>query len=218
MLSPRLAALIEEAGARGRATVAFDGPDAAGKTTLADEVANLLTVPTYRASIDGFHAPAAIRMRRGPLSAEGYYHDSFDYDALIDCLLAPFAAGAATVRAAIYDFRTDAPRPRLVTGLPPGAVLLFDGVFLLRPRLRDRWTLSIYLQVSEGVTLARASQRDLDLFGSFDALIKKYRRRYLPGQDLYRTDAHPVDTAHIVIDNDDPTAPKIVKWKPPPLP
>ena len=77
-LVPRLAALVDELAASGRATVAFDGPDTAGKTWLADQVAAQLSVPVCRASIDDFHAPAAVRRRRGELSAEGYYRDSFN--------------------------------------------------------------------------------------------------------------------------------------------
>src|SRR5437763_3560056 len=64
--------------------VAIDGPDAAGKTTLADELAAGLRGrgrEAIRASIDGFHRPRAARYRRGPDSPEGYYEDSFDYAA-----------------------------------------------------------------------------------------------------------------------------------------
>src|ERR671936_3199905 len=65
--------------------VAIDGVDAAGKTTLADELAAVLRGrgrEVIRASIDGFLRPRAERYRRGELSPEGYYHDSFDYAAL----------------------------------------------------------------------------------------------------------------------------------------
>jgi uridine kinase len=64
--------------------VAVDGVDAAGKTTLADELAALLIQrdrPVIRASIDGFHRPRAERHRQGATSPQGYYTDSFDYDA-----------------------------------------------------------------------------------------------------------------------------------------
>jgi len=69
--------------------VAIDGPDAAGKTVLAQELVTPLQAygrPVIRASIDGFHHPARIRYRRGPTSAEGYYHDSFNYRALTDAI------------------------------------------------------------------------------------------------------------------------------------
>ena len=70
--------------------VAIDGVDAAGKTMLADELATVLAVsdrPVVRASIDGFHNPAVVRRRREDALPEGYYYDSFDYDALLRELL-----------------------------------------------------------------------------------------------------------------------------------
>ena len=62
--------------------VAVDGIDAAGKTTLADELVPLLETrgrPVIRASLDGFHRPRSARYQRGADSAEGYYLDAFDY-------------------------------------------------------------------------------------------------------------------------------------------
>src|ERR671937_2719322 len=69
--------------------VTIDGPDAAGKTTLADELAARLRARqrvVIRASIDGFHRPRAERYRRGDESPHGYYNDSFDFDSLRDNL------------------------------------------------------------------------------------------------------------------------------------
>ena len=209
-----LAAAVDALGARGRALVAVDGPDAAGKTTLADAVAAHLAVPVVRASVDGFHSPAAARTRRGGLSAEGYYRDSFDHAALVDRLLAPFAGGAGAVDTAAYDHHADRPRRMSVTGLPADAVLLVDGVFLLRPELRRWWSLAVYLHVSEHVTLARALRRDLAPFGSAEAVEQRYRSRYLPGQALYRTEARPADAATVVVDNDDAAAPVVLRWAP----
>src|SRR5919198_4461184 len=72
--------------------VAIDGVDAAGKTTLADELAADLRRrgrEVVRASMDDVHRPRAERYRRGELSPDGYYHDSFDYDALRETMLGP---------------------------------------------------------------------------------------------------------------------------------
>ncbi|WP_457025938.1 hypothetical protein [Geodermatophilus sp. SYSU D01119] len=213
-LARDLAAAVSAGGARGRTLVAIDGPDAAGKTTLADRLAERLPVPALRASVDGFAHPASVRRRRGSLSAEGYYRDSTDTGALTDRLLAPFAGGAATVDAAVRDARTDEPR-RMTAAVPADCVLVVDGVFLLRPELCRWWTLALYLHVSEEVTLARALRRDVALFGSTEAVGQRYRTRYLPGQALYRAEARPAGSAHVVVDNDDPAAPVVLRWAPP---
>lgn len=64
-----LARLILSVECPHPARVAIDGPDAAGKTILADELALLIERsgrPVIRASVDGFHRPRAERIARGP--------------------------------------------------------------------------------------------------------------------------------------------------------
>ena len=59
--------------------VAVDGPPAAGKTTLADELAVVLRAQgreVIRATIEGFLFPRAVRYRRGEYSAEGCSFDN----------------------------------------------------------------------------------------------------------------------------------------------
>ena len=76
--------------------VAIDGPPAAGKTTLGDELAVVLRAQgreVIRASIEGFLLPRSQRYRRGEYSAEGCYYDSFDFDALYRVLLDPLGPG-----------------------------------------------------------------------------------------------------------------------------
>ncbi|MFC3500935.1 uridylate kinase [Micromonospora krabiensis] len=209
----RLAAAVTDLSrVRDRVLVGVDGPDAAGKTTLADRLAEVLPVPTLRASVDGFHQPRELRYRRGDLSAEGYYRDSFDYPALLGQCLGPFLEGAGQVQIARYDHRAGADRPVRAVDVPERAVLIVDGVFLLRSRLRDQWTLSVYLSVSPRETLRRAMVRDTDLFGTHEEVERRYLGRYLPGQALYRSEVDPEAVAHVVVDNDLVDAPTIVRW------
>lgn len=198
--------------AHDRVLVAIDGPDAAGKSTLADRLAEALHAPTLRASIDGFHQPSEVRYRRGDLSAAGYYHDSFDYPALLDECLVPFRDGAARVHTARYDYRAEASRSVATTRVPAQAVLVFDGVFLLREQLRRLWTLAVYLHVSPQETLRRARLRDSELFGSPEEVERRYLQRYLPGQELYRLAADPMSAADVVVDNERVAAPVVRRW------
>ncbi len=212
----RLATLVAERSKLGTLRVAIDGIDAAGKTTLADELAELLErddVPVQRASIDSFHYPSSMRhLRSKQQPARSYYEDSFDYRALRRVLLDPLAPGGDhVVRTRIFDFRTDRPVHEAPTPVRPGTVLLFDGVFLLRPELEECWDLSMFIEVDPSTSLQRALKRDGELLGTAEAIELRYRQRYLPGQELYLSRVHPDRRADVLIENNDPTAPTLLR-------
>ena len=161
-----------------------------------------------RASIEGFLLPRSQRYRRGEYSAEACYHDSFDYDALHRVLLDPLGPGGdRRFQQAVYDYRTDTALSPPVTTAPADAVLLFDGVFLLRPELIDRWDLRIFVSAAFDETLDRARTRDQALFGSATEVERRHRNRYIPAQQLYFATARPTDHADIIVHNDEPQQP-----------
>jgi Adenosine deaminase len=118
-LLDRLAAAIESVTTSHPLRVAVDGPPAAGKTTLADELALLLRTrgrEVIRASTEGFHLPRARRYRGGEFSPEANYHDAFDYDALRRVLLDPLGPdGDRRYQHAVYDVDTDTALSRPAT-------------------------------------------------------------------------------------------------------
>jgi uridine kinase len=194
--------------------VAVDGPDAAGKTTLAQElIAPFLAHgrSVIRASIDGFHNPARIRHKQGPTSPLGYYYDSFNYQALIESMLAPLgSSGSRQYRSAVFDYRTDSEAQIPIRVAEVNAVLLFDGVFLLRSELMEYWDFTIFVEADFEITLTRAEQRDGILFGSVEEVRRRYEQRYIPGQKLYYAECCPKEGADVVIDNNDPRKPVII--------
>ncbi|HEU5367511.1 MAG TPA: hypothetical protein VFU69_03565 [Ktedonobacterales bacterium] len=193
--------------------VAIDGIDAAGKTTLADELARALAGrerAVMRASLDGFHRPRAERYRRGEDSPLGYYEDSFDYPALKAALLLPLGPdGNRHYRRAVFDVRGDVPIALPVEEAPSDAILLCDGVFLLRPTLADLWDYALFVKIDFEIGLQRALQRDLALFGSGEATRRRYLQRYYPGQRLYLEQARPEERAHAIMDNNDLRHPRL---------
>jgi uridine kinase len=195
--------------------VAIDGIDAAGKSVLADELATLVVArgwPVIRASIDGFHRPREERYRLGPDSPEGYYRDSFDYDALRRELLDPLGPGGdRNHRTAVFDFEADRPVEMAGKHADSDAVLLFEGVFLLRPELDGVWDLTVFVEVSFDEALRRARQRDQRLFGSAPDVEDRYLTRYLPGQRLYLRECRPERRADYVLANDHPDRPQLVE-------
>jgi uridine kinase len=186
--------------------VAIDGRPAAGKTTLADELAVVLRAQgreVIRATIEGFLLPQAERYRRGEYSAEGCYHDSFDLDGLRRVLLDPLGPnGDRRYQSAVYDKPTDSALSLAVTTAAANAVLLFDGVFLLRPELIDRWDLRIFVSAEFERTLDRARIRDQAPYGT--AIVeRRFRNRYKPSQEFYFATVRPADHADVVVHNDD---------------
>ncbi len=158
----RLAEVIGSRTAAHPVRVAVDGPPAAGKTTLADELAVVLRArgrPVIRATIDDFLFPRARRYSRGEYSAEGCYFDTHDYDSLNRVLLDPLGPGGdRRFRDSVYDRSADAVLSRPFGTAPAGAVLLFDGVFLMRPELLDRWELRVFVSIP--LERDRGSRRD----------------------------------------------------------
>jgi uridine kinase len=193
--------------------VAVDGPDAAGKSTLADAVAAELERrgrPVIRASADAFAHPRADRYRQGRDSPDGYRLDSFDHAALVRLLLAPLGPGGdLRYRTASFDMAADAPIEADEAEADPAAILLVDGVFLQQPDLLGAWDRRIFVQCAPEASLARALARDVPALGDAADVEARYRARYLPAQADYLRLDRPHETAELVVLNDDPAAPRL---------
>jgi uridine kinase len=212
-LLDRLAHAIAAVSRPHPVRVALDGVDAAGKTSLADDLVRPLQGRGYsviRTSLDNFHRPREVRHRRGATSPEGYYYDSFDYPALKSLLLDPLGPGGSLrYRTGLFDGRAEAALSSPVRTAGAHAILLFDGVFLFRPELEDCWDLRIWVEVTAEVALSRAIRRDAALFGGAAAVRERYEQRYIPGQRLYMEQCRPREQAHLVVDNNDPLHPML---------
>jgi uridine kinase len=194
--------------------VAIDGSAAAGKTTLAGELAVALRGrgrDVIRASIEGFLRPRIERYRRGPESSRGCYEDSFDFERLLVELLRPLGeSGSRRYRTRIYDRRSDLPVHSEQVEASADAILLFDGVFLLRPELVDAWDFRVFVTVASPEIIRRARIRDAELYGSPDVAERRFRARYLPAQRHYRRTVRPGELADVVLENDVPSRPRVL--------
>ena len=194
--------------------VAIDGVDGAGKTILANELVKPIASrgrQVIRASIDGFHRPRAERYQHGANSPTSYYYDSFNYLALRSVLLEPLGAnGNRQYRPRIFDYRTDQPIAEPSAEAEHNAILLFDGVFLLRSELNACWDYRIFVHANFEITVARAVQRDQAHGGDASEIVRRYKNKYVPGQELYLQSAHPQELANAIVENNDPLEPKLV--------
>lgn len=200
---------IDKIAGDGLTMVAIDGVDGAGKTTFADALAAWLEAEgrvVVRAGVDGFHNRRALRYRRGKDSPEGFFRDSYDYDALRTSLLYPARIGKP-FRTAVFDVRANRKATVNPLTVPLPALLLFDGIFLNRPELRDEWDLSVFLDVPFAVSYARMAKRD----GCDPDPDAESNRRYHDGQQLYFRECRPREVADVVIDYADVEMPAIVR-------
>ena len=189
--------------------VAVDGLTASGKTTLANELATIIRLagrPAVRASVDDFHSDDETIARRGRFSPDGYYEDSFDYDGLVRLLLTPLGSGG--IRRFVTTNQPGAP----TWSAANNAILIVDGVFLLRPELEAWWDYSIFVDISQDLSMERGVARDTGVLGDAANVRKLYEERYLPGEALYMERVNPRAKANVIVDNTDPSEPLLV-WQ-----
>jgi len=198
--------------------VAIDGRTAAGKTTLADELAVALRGlgrNAIRTGIDGFHRPRNERYARGRFSPEGYYFDARDLKALRALLLDPLGPGGAMLyRTASFDLDADAPIEVAPSRAKTDDILIVDGTFLQRPELRDCWEVVVFVDADASVATERGKVRDATLLGGEDAALALYRERYAGAFDIYGSIGQPKLNAHIVIENGTFARPAVRVQKP----
>jgi uridine kinase len=157
-----------------------------------------------------FINPRAIRYRSGKASPDGFYLDSYDYDALREQLLDPLGpTGTGRYRLKVFDHIEDRPIAAPVLKAAPGSVLLLDGIFLHRPELCGFWDMSFFLIVPFEISVPRGAARG-EGFGSPDPNAPS-NRRYIAGQRRYLNDCSPESRATVAIDNTDLDALVIVE-------
>ena len=209
-LLTRLAEAVRSVTAAHPTRVAIDGIPGAGKTTLADELAVVLRAhgrEVIRATIEDFLNPRSVRHPWSD-SAEGWYNHNTDLGALRRVLLDPLGPdGDRRIQRAVYDKAADIAVSPPFTTAATDAVLLFDGVFLLRKELFDRWDLRIFVSATFEEALDRSRMRDQTPLMSADEVEQRYRRRYIPSQQFYLETARPAEQADIIVHNDEPRQP-----------
>ena len=188
---------------RGRVVVAIDGLEAAGTAAFGDDLGNALREKghtAFRASLNAFQNPRAQRLARGADSAEGVYHDTYDYSLFRGVLVEPFRLGGSTgFVTAAFDVDRDTPvQPRWITG-PADALLVVDGLFLNRPELAGLWNFSVWLDVPA----EQSEQRVAESTG--DAVTAALHAQ---AQALYRAAVSPRRHATAIVDNTDTEHPR----------
>ncbi|MFA9445956.1 hypothetical protein [Egicoccus sp. AB-alg6-2] len=97
----------------------------------------------------------------------------------------------------VYDVHAEHPVEAVTEPAADVQVLVFDGIFLHRPELRDLWDLTVFLEVDFEVSIPRGAARG---YGDPDPTAAS-NQRYVEGQRLYLAACRPRERATWVIDN-----------------
>src|SRR3954464_11477462 len=143
--------------------IGIDGFCAAGKTTLANAVAEKLEAKgrrVIRASADNFQNPPEVRWQLGPRSPEGFFRHAIDFQALRSELLEPLGpTGSRQYRTSTYDIRALRPDRSPQQVAASSAILLLDGLFLHSPQLEGCFEFTIFVAAAYETCIARARAR-----------------------------------------------------------
>lgn len=202
-LADGIAALPEARGRR--AAVGISGPDCAGKSTLAAQLAALLERRGSTVLVicgDDFTRPT--QERYADLD-EGvsYYRDSFDYTQVHELLLPALRNGlVGELELLVSDWERDGWRTATVV-LEPGTTLIVEGCFLFAPPGLEAFDLSVWIDFPLDDVVPRALMRDVERLGGVERLRARYEARYLPGQRLHLARDRPSQFADVVLRTDD---------------
>jgi len=160
--------------ADGTAWVGIDGFGAAGKSSLADDIAAVVPRATVL-RVDDFS---------GPAFAE------WDWRRFSDQVVTPIAEGREA-RYDVWDWDRDAAiESRTVS---PGAVLIVEGVSATRAEVGVDWDLTIWVDASRETRLQRARDRD------GEAALRRWLDEWMPSEEAYAARELPQDRVDIIV-------------------
>ncbi|NLE99339.1 MAG: uridine kinase [Anaerolineales bacterium] len=170
--------------------VAVDGAGGAGKSTLANFVAQELLGAGVLCEVihfDDFYRPSA--ERQSPLVAQQVGGD-FDWQRLEREVLLPLRAGQPA-RYARYDWGADALAE--VHVVQPGQVVIVEGVYSSRLELAPLYHLTIWVDCPRDLRLERGVTRDGESHRGW------WENTWMPAEDRYVQEHRPRERADIVV-------------------
>ena len=155
--------------------VGVDGFGAAGKTTLAAELA--AAVPgAVVVHVDDFS---------GPRVAE------WDWDRFAGQLAEPLLAGRPA-RYQIWDWERDAGGEWV--DVPPGRLVVVEGVSCTRAEVHLPWDLTIWVEAPRAVRLERALERD------GPERMPQWLEHWMPSEEAYALRERPQERVDLIVD------------------
>lgn len=149
--------------------VAIDGPAAAGKSTLADRLAERFSAQIFHMD-DFFLQPHQRSAQR--LAQPG---GNVDHERFLEEVLLPLQSGPPFEYRA-YDCRSGLMQARQAQQAP---LYVVEGAYSLRPELQPHYDLRVFLDVDPDLQAARILKRN------GDALAQRFFKEWIPLENAY---------------------------------
>jgi len=192
-----------------RHLIAVDGVDGSGKSYLARNLiaaGEAIGIGTTLLRVDDFRRP--LEWSQVDDEAEAYWGLYYDFAALA-AVADACVAGARRVELTTFDPVRECSGPLRHVDLSGVEVVAIEGVFPLRIPAVGAGTL-IYLDTSPAEARRRIIARDMDKGRTRAEVERRIDRRYAPCQRRYHAEFAPRERAHLVLDNEDPAAPRLL--------
>ncbi|MCC5891480.1 kinase [Exiguobacterium sp.] len=176
--------------------VAIDGLSGAGKTTLVEQL-QAIAPNELVLHIDDFIVERTRRYETGEPEAVEYYALQWDVDLLVKMLFEPLSRGESRLTLPYYDRDEDQIVTRTIE-VAEDALVLIEGIFLLRDEWRPHFDYVVYLDCPREVRYKRVLNRDTYI-GDMSERLAKYERRYWPGEAHYLKAVNPKAKADHVV-------------------
>ena len=177
--------------------LAIDGAPGSGTAELAAAVAEVLTAqgrPTLRISADDFLRPRSLRLEHGRDDPDVFYAEWLDVKGLRREVFDPLeVGGSGRVLPTLWDAERDRASRADYVELPPGGVLIVEGVFL--QGLGLPFDAVVHLWLSPGALKRRTPEA---------------MAWTLPAYERYDAEADPSRAASLTARMDDPRHPALL--------
>jgi uridine kinase len=193
-----------------KALIAVDGIDGSGKSTFAHRLRDALACEGESASIvriDDFRRRVDWHATTDELHT--YYRYYFDLESC-EASLKAYLAGASTITLPVFDGVSENITEGRVLDVASTNFLVVEGVFPFRlPAVATGF--AIYLDTSTEEARRRIIARDLQKGRSRADIEHRIDFRYAPAQALYHAELRPREQASLVINNEDPQRPVVIR-------
>jgi uridine kinase len=192
---------LESHGSR-RLLVAISGIDGSGKTRVATRLSVMLDARGVRTAVVGIDPWHTSRLDRfaEPDAARSFYENAFRWPELFSELVDPLIRKGSLARTFAVRRLSDDARYLKSYHFRDIAVVLLEGIFLLRREHVGRYDLRVWVDCDFKTALGRALDRNQEGVER-GRLERDYREIYFPAQGLHFEYDRPCEAADLILPN-----------------